>query len=306
MPLADFIARQRHQRNALILSLASMILSLGAGDGRQVRTLQIGTSGSLTPADESGTGKGALAALGSLMKDEAGFDAKIVRQNGWRELADNLAKGQFQLGFFQGYEFAWASEKNSHLKPLLVASKESRSPYLVVSVVARQDNPAKDFAGLEQQSLTIPDTGERDLRLFIDRTARAKGRSPEKFFSKISSPHNVEEALDEVVDGRVQATVVDRAILEAYQRRKPGRFAQLKEVVRSPSLPPTVLAYDDRILDEATARQIRDGLLAAASKDKPEMTLGLFHWRRFDRVPEDFDKILAETRKAYPPPSSHP
>src|SRR6266851_3368293 len=125
MPFSDFIARQRHQRNALILSLITMTLSLAASDGQQTKTLSltagagqpagalhIGTSGSLTAADDSGTGKGALDGLASLMKDETGLGAKIVRQNGWRELADNLAKGQFQLGFFQGYEFAWASEKN--------------------------------------------------------------------------------------------------------------------------------------------------------------------------------------------------
>jgi ABC-type phosphate/phosphonate transport system substrate-binding protein len=304
MLLAEFVARQRHQRNALILSLITMTLSLAAGDSREVRTLQIGTSGSLTPADET-TEKGALDALGNLIKDQTGLEAKIVRQNGWRELADNLAKGKLKLGFFRGYEFAWASEKNPHLKPLVVASKESRSPYSVVSVMTRRDNLAKDFDGLQNQSLTIPDTGERDLRLFIDRSTRANGRRPEEFFSKISSPHNVVEALDDVVDGKVQATVVDQSILEAYQREKPGRFARLREIARSKPLPPTVLAYDDRILDEATTLQIRARLVNSADKEKQEITLGLFHWARFAPVPEDFDKVLAETRKAYPPPTSH-
>src|SRR5207244_6848780 len=53
------------------------------------------------------------------------------------------------------------------------------------------------------------------------------------FFPKITSPENTEDALDDVVDGVVQAAVVDRAGLEAYKRRKPGRFNRLKEVARS-------------------------------------------------------------------------
>src|SRR5438132_5998692 len=165
--------------------------------------------------------------------------------------------------------------------------------------MTRRDNTAKDFAGLQDQSLSIPNTGQRDLRFFVDRSCRANGKSPEKFFSKISSPHNVVNALDDVVDGQVQATVVDQTVLEAYKRLKPGRFEQLKEVARSKPLPPTVVAYDDRILDEPTVRQVRDGLMGAAAK-KHQMTLSLFHWTGFEQVPADFDQVLAETRKAYP------
>jgi ABC-type phosphate/phosphonate transport system substrate-binding protein len=111
-------------------------------------------------------------------------------------------------------------------------------------------------------------------------------------------------ALDDVVDGKVQATVVDQEILDAYKQLKPGRFKQLKVVARSQPLPPTVIAYDDRALDEATVRQIRDGLLGVAAKEKHQMTLALFHWTRFGQVPTDFDQALAKTRQTYPPPSS--
>ena len=38
-----------------------------------------------------------------------------------RELADKMTKGELQLGVFQGYEFAWAQEKQPQLKPLALA-----------------------------------------------------------------------------------------------------------------------------------------------------------------------------------------
>jgi ABC-type phosphate/phosphonate transport system substrate-binding protein len=303
MLVPEILVRQRHYRNALIFSFITMLLTLGADDGQRVKTLQIGTSGSLIAPDDSGTEKGALDALASLMKDETGFDVKIVRQKGWRELADNMAKGQLQLGIFRGVELAWATDNNPHLQPLVLAGKSSA--YSIVSAMTRNDNPAKDFAGLQGQSLSIPAIGDRDLRLFIDRTCRAMSKDPESFFSKITSPHNVEDALDDVVDGVVQATVVDQMMLEAYQRRKPGRFARLKEIARSKPLPPTVLAYDDRTLDEALARRIRDGLLNPADRTKQERTLSLFHWAGFYPVPTGFAEMLAQTRKTYPPPPSY-
>ena len=284
----------------VILSLMA-IISFTSADELQAKVLHVGTSGSLLSPDDSGTERGAVDALESLLKDETGFDVKIHRQPGWRELADKMSNGELALGIFRGYEFAWVSENHPHLKPLAVGVNGRR--YSVVSVVTRRTHPAKDFAGLQDQSLSIPDTGQRDLRLFIDRSSRANGKGPEKFFSKISSPHDVVNALDDIVDGQVQATVVDQAVLEAYKRLKPGRFEQLKEVVRSQPLPPTVVAYDDRILDGPTVRQIRDGLLGAGAKEKHQMTLGLFHWTGFEQVPADFDQVLAKTRKAYPAPA---
>src|SRR5260370_41300132 len=104
MLVPEILVRQRHYRNALIFFFITMLLTLGADDGQRVKTLQIGTSGSLSAPDDSGTEKGTLDALASLMKDETAFAVKIVRQKGWRELADKMAKGQLQVAIFPGIE----------------------------------------------------------------------------------------------------------------------------------------------------------------------------------------------------------
>jgi len=291
-----------HSLGAVILSLTAVVVSLTGAEERQGKVLQVGTSGSLLSTDDRGTERGAEGALESLFKDETGFGVNINRHNGWRELADKMNQGQLALGIFRGYEFAWTSENHRHLKPLVLAVNSKRGS--IVLVVTRRDSPAKDLMDLQDQSLSIPDIGERDVRLFIDRSIRAKKKNPEKFFSKISSPHNIVDALDDVVDGPVQATVVAQTVLDAYTQMKPGRFEQLQVVARSRPLPPTVIAYDDRALDEATVRQIRDGLIGAAAKEKHQMTLALFHWTGFEQVPADFDQFLTETRKAYPPIST--
>src|SRR5260370_29825546 len=101
MLVPEILVRQRHYRNALIFSFITMLLTLGADDGQRVKTLQIGTSGSLIAPDDSGTEQGTLDALASLMKDETAFDVKIDRQKGYRELADHMAKGHFHGGIFR-------------------------------------------------------------------------------------------------------------------------------------------------------------------------------------------------------------
>jgi ABC-type phosphate/phosphonate transport system substrate-binding protein len=288
----------------LALGLAALLASAAAVATAQqgkLETLHIGSSGTLTGQDKAGKEKSALETLKSFIKDETGLDNEIFRQKNWRELADKMAKGKLQVGVFQGYEYAWAKEKYPDLKPLALAINVYRYP--VVYVVAKRTNPAKDFAGLKGQSLANPATGQHYLRLFIDRQCEALGKKPEAFFTKIESPDNVETALDEVVDGTVQAVVADRAGLEAYKRRKPGRFKQLKEVARSQPLPPTIITYYDAVLDEATVKRLRDGLLRASRTEKGETMLTFFRLTGFEMPPNDFERVLEQTRKNYPPTS---
>jgi len=97
------------------------------------------------------------------------------------------------------------------------------------------------------------------VRLFVERQCQANGKKPEEFFAKITNPENVEDALDDAVDGTVQAVAVDRAALEAFKKRKPARFGRLKEAARSQPFPPSVVAYSEGVLDNATLQRFRDG-----------------------------------------------
>ena len=288
-----------------LLTLAvALALPCAVGRGQQARidVLHIGATGTLTGDAGSQKEKGAVQTLRRFIKDETGFTNDIVRQGDWQQLADKMKRGDLHVGVFQGYEFAWAQEKHPDLKPLAIAVNSQRYP--VAYVLAQRDNPAKDFAGLKGQSLCLPITNQEFLRLFVNRQSEANGKKADAFFDKLTTPDNVEDALDDVVSGKVRAVVVDGAAVEAYQRRRPGRARQLKEVARSEPFPPAVVAYYGSTLDEATRRLFKGGLLGAAKKDKGEMLLTLSRLTGFEDVPEDFAKVLGETRKAYPAPEA--
>jgi ABC-type phosphate/phosphonate transport system substrate-binding protein len=300
-----FPLRQPRRRFVLLagtLILLAIPIAAAIGQPRKVDVLRIGTSGTLASEGSPQREKAALESMKSFIKEETGLDNEIVRQKDWRELADKMAKGDLHLGVFQGYEFAWAQERQSGLKPLAVAVNLYTCP--VAYVITRRDNKAKDFAGLQGQSPAMPATGQRFLNLFVERQCEANGKKPDAFFSKITTPENAEDALDDVVDGVVQATVVDRAALEAYKRRKPARFEQLKPVAQSQPFPPPVVAYYDNVVDEATRKRFLEGLLGAAGKERGQTMLTMFRLTGFERAPDDFDKVLGETRKAYPPPGT--
>jgi ABC-type phosphate/phosphonate transport system substrate-binding protein len=198
--------------------LLAVPFAVVSGQQGNSSVLHIGTSGTLT-AGSSSREKGALESLRGFIKDETGLENEIVREKDWRELTNKMAKGRLQLGVFQGYEFAWAQDKQAGLKPLAIAVNVYRYP--TAYVITRRDNPAKDFGGLQSDSLSTPATGQGFLRLFARRQAEDQGKKLDTFFSKVTEPDNAEDALDDVVDGVTQATVVDRAALEAYKQRKP-------------------------------------------------------------------------------------
>jgi ABC-type phosphate/phosphonate transport system substrate-binding protein len=290
---------------SLVLALSAPLgVAAVVAHGRPEKSdvLRIGLSGPLGSDTEGPKEKAVAAMMQAFIKSETGMNDEIVCQKDWRDLADKLSKGQLQVGVFQGYEFAWAQEQHPSLKPLALALTGPRN--LTACVVARRDGKAKQFDDLRGQSLGLPDIGQRHLRLFVERESQARGAEPDAFFSKISSPQNVEDCLDDVVDGTVQAAVVDHAALEAYKRRKPGRFNKLKGVAKSRPLPPIVVAFCDNVLDEPTVRRFREGLVESRNKERGRMMLTVFRLTAFEVAPNNFEKVLAETRKAYPSPKA--
>jgi ABC-type phosphate/phosphonate transport system substrate-binding protein len=268
---------------------------------KKLTVLHIGTSGALA-VNVSGTKEQtALGALQSFVKTETGFENEIIQQKNYEELAQKMARGQLELGVFQGYEFAWAQAKDPKLQPLALAVDvyPYRSTYLMV----RRDSRIADFAALQGQALSLPQVGQSQLRFFVERLCEAQGKPLEAFFSKISTPDNIEDALDDVVDGVVQAAAVDRVGLEAYRRRKPGRFNRLRELMHSQPMPPPLVAYYDGILDQETRQRFQDGLLNANRKEKGQRLLNLFKLTGFIVPPADWAQVLAATRKTYPPPN---
>lgn len=287
--------------NVAVLCLAALVGQALVDAQQAGKVLRIGTSGTLfqdaDPKDNS-----VLDTLKTFIKSETGFDNEIVQQKGWEELAAQLGDGKLDLGVFPGHEFAWAQEKQPKLEPLAIAVNKYRTRWAYVMV--RQDSSAKSFADLKGQSISLPHVGQTHLKLFVERQCQANGAAkPEDFFGKLVTPDNFEDALDDVIDGAVSTAVVDYVGLENYQRRKPGRARQLKELMHSPRFPPTVIAYTKGGLDDDTLKRFRDGLIQAKNKEKGQKLLTFFKLTGFEEVPSDFAAILAESRKTFPPPA---
>jgi len=282
--------------------LGAFCVPASGQQAKKIDVLRIGTSGSLA-LNASGTKEQtALEALQSFIRTETGFDNEIIQEKNYEELIQKMGKGELHLGVFQGFEFAWAQEKDSKLRPLALAVDVYHYRYAYLMV--RRDGKSTDFAGLQGQVLSLPRAGQGHLQLFIAHLCQAQGKPLTAFLSNIATAETIEDALDDVVDDVVQAEVVDRVGVEAYKRRKPGRFNRLKELTHSTAFPPPLVAYYEGVLDAQTRQRFQDGLLNANRKEKGQRLLNLFKLAGFEVPPNDFSQVLAETRKVYPAPKN--
>jgi ABC-type phosphate/phosphonate transport system substrate-binding protein len=301
--MSIFVRNQRGLRSLALLAacLAAFAVPAPAQKAGKIDVLRIGATPFLTEGASEGNEDAAFQAFRDFIKGETGYPNDIDTVDSYTDLADKLASGRLHVGVFLGQEFAWAKAKNPKLTAL--ATSVNVYPYRYASLLVNADNKAADFAALKGQTLAMPKMGVPYLRVFVDRHCRANDKKAEEFFAKVAIRPNVEEALDGLVDGTEQVVVVDRVGAEAYKRRKPGRYAQLKELMRSEPLLPALVAYHEGSVDAATLGKVRDGLVNAGKKKQGQRLLDLFRLTGFQTPPKDFDTVLADSLKANPAPS---
>jgi ABC-type phosphate/phosphonate transport system substrate-binding protein len=285
--------------------LVTLLLVAGPGraDTKAIPVLHIGTTETAVEEDvpEDSDETAVEETYRQFILAETGFSSDIVALENHEVLAERLAAGQLQLGVFMGYEFAWAQALYPKLKVLAIGVNKHTYRYPVL--VVRRDGPVSDLADLKGKTLALPRSGQGYGRLFVAAHSQLAGQDPGALVRHIDTFEDVETPLDEVVDGTMQAAVVDRLGLEAYERRKPGRFARLKQLSESPLMPPALIAYYDGNLDPQTVTRLRDGLIEAHKQRDGEQFLTLFRLTRFAPPPRDFEQVLADTRKTYPAPA---
>lgn len=213
-------------------------------------------------------------------------------------LAEQIDTGKMHIGVFHGVEFAWMRQKHPELKPLALAVNHHRDLY--AHLVVRKDSRANSIGDLAGQTLAWPASSRLWCQVYLEQRCRACGKDPARHFASLTAPLTIEDALDDVVDGTAAATVVDGFAWECYQRRKPTRFAQLREVQKSEKFPAAVVAYRAGGFDEATLQRFRGGLIDASQSIAGKQILTIWRLTAFEPVPADYEQTLRDIVKAYP------
>lgn len=235
-----------------------------------------------------------------LMEAQTGMDGHLVLAGNALTLGHKLKEDQVQVGVFHGFEFAWARQKYPGLKPLIIAVNRHR--YVQAKVMVHKDCKAATCGDLQGKVAALHATSREHCRLFFERRCTGENATPARFYGQITTPADAEDALDDVVDGKAQITVVDAVELENYRKTKPGRSRKLRALLDSEQLPCGVIAYHPGRFDEADVDRFRAGLIAARGTPRGRQMLELMRITAFEAVPVGFEANLAVVAKLYPAP----
>jgi ABC-type phosphate/phosphonate transport system substrate-binding protein len=229
-----------------------------------------------------------------LVKDFTSIDSTVMVGGDALSGGEQLEKGQWHFGIFQGVEFARAQAKYPTLRPLMVSTYKQAKLHALL--VAKKDGKETGFADFKGKNVGMLDRREH-CRLFTDKGAMGK---TDTFFGKLTKSANAEETLDDVLRGKADAAIVDGAALKIYEEIHPGRFAKLKVLVKSEQFPEGVIAYHQGTLSDALLGKLRNGMLKANSSEKGREVMGNFRITSFEMVPADYQQTLSNILKAYP------
>jgi ABC-type phosphate/phosphonate transport system substrate-binding protein len=268
--------------------------------GSEPDAIRIGMAESLVRDIPKSVVEAGIPSFRFLMQQATGMRSTVVPPACADDLAAQLEKDELKLAVLQGVEFAWEVEKHPQIRPLAIIVNQSRDRQAVL--VVRKDSGVKRWSDLKAAAVALPLRSRLHCHLFLERQCRECGLKPQSFFSRITGSENIEEALDDLVDGVVDAAAVDRIGIAAYARRKPGRFEKLKVIFTSERFPDTVVAYRAGAFDAPTLQHFREELLKADKKFIGRHILTLWMVTAFEPVPADYDQLLSQIRRKYPAP----
>lgn len=279
------------------------VSAAGAGqDGSNPGRVRIGLIRSLFRDTSEPLMQVIMRPFKSLLESQTGVHGQLVAAGEAGNLAQRLKSGDCQLGIFHGFEFAWARQSMPELKALLIAVPKQKHSLRAHLVVAAESAP-KSAADLKGKVIALPYMSREHCRLFLERRCVPAGTSSAKFFSRVAIPRDATDAIDDVISGKAAAAIIDDGDLESYSSKYPEYFAQVKVLMQSEAFPCAVIAYYPGKLSQALLDRFREGMQTAKDSRQGRQMMQLCRISSFEDVPEDFEKMLTEITKAYPPPS---
>jgi ABC-type phosphate/phosphonate transport system substrate-binding protein len=300
------MARKKWLARSIPLAVAGLLaisaISAFAGDkGASGRLLRIGIVRTLFHGVPQPVFLAAMKPFEILVEHETGMPGEVSAFDDPMELAKQVAEHKVGFAVINGVEFGWARQRYRSLQPLMLAVNQDC--LLHAYVVARTDKKVRGLGGLKGKAVAFPEQNRLHCSLYLERQCRLEGaRDLERFFSSLTGTADAEAALDRVVDGQADGTIVEDVAWGRYARRKPGRAEHLKVIEKSETFPAAAVIYAEGMFDSHSLERFRGRMLRAHENAFGRQLLTLWRLTSFEPVPADYPRTLAEILKLYPAP----
>ena len=263
-------------------------------------TVKIALTDSIIPGVPSKLVEVAARPFKTLVESAMGMRGRIVTGGTAGCLAKKLKEDKVQVGVFQGIEFAWARETNPNLEPIVICVNQQRK--LKAHLLVRADAPFKATAELRGKTLTESRDTYEHCKSFLRCKCVPESCKVKTFFKKVLNAADVEESLDDVLDRKADAALIDGLAWESYQSSKPGCARKLRVLRSSEAFPCAIIACQKGRFSADHVRRFRRALIRARNEPRGRQLLEFLRLSGFETVPNDYGQLFTSIVKAYPAP----
>lgn len=283
--------------------VAGVMLLMGAGSaGAQMpppADVKIGFPRALFRDVPAALIEAAAKPFQNTLRKTAGLNGTMEVLPDYRAVAAALKDGKLDIAVFHGFEYAWVKDM-PELVPVVVTIPNCGKVQacLVVSTANMGAGP-KDLKGA---CVAVPNGSKAHCQMYLDWMREKEGVPAADCCPAKAAGLTSEEVLDEVLNGKFEAALVDVSALVAYELNKPGCFQNLKILRKSELLPAAVVVHRRGGLSADQVVAVRDGLINC-NKTAAGKTFTMFwNLKGFAEANADYAAALERSLKAYPPP----
>ncbi|QVL33035.1 PhnD/SsuA/transferrin family substrate-binding protein [Telmatocola sphagniphila] len=236
-----------------------------------------------------------------IVYDTTGMNSLVTHDRDWASVAEKLEKGDYEVAVFLGHEFAWAKEKYPDFEPMVCSAPlhKTQQAFFIV----KYDNEAKSIADLKDSKIALPH-GFVDHSLLYFQSQVRKCLGDDCKLNGVYCPETIEDALNDVINGKASMALTDSASWEYFQNNQPGRASNLKVMCSSEVFPAACIAYRKGKLNPNTVDQMTNGLIGASKNANALALLRMIKLQGFEPISKTYNDELKKIAQLYP--SDHP
>jgi hypothetical protein len=283
----------------------AVLLSAGTQAASADEPLVVGMAQNLIPKNKRRQAEKVLEKLVLLVGQEVNYPTKLRLIPGGTKQAivgvgNDLRTGKLHLAVFNGLEYGWMKQLTGGRVRTLVSSDQNIEAVQYEQLMIR-NGFAQKVDELRGKSLVLYQDPYPSLTIYLKQLRSQSGAT--LLNQQLPAVPNGSLALEAVIQGAADATIVDLYTLQGYQNVRPGRVAQLQVLAHSPAYPIAPVFGDEQVVNKLRPNLWRDVQRSMTGIHRnPDAKAFLDTWRvrRFKLPTDEFEKQADKAAQDFP------
>ena len=227
--------------------------------------------------------------LANYIGEKLNKKVKLIQKKSYRDINVLLKNNKIDVAFLSTGAYSLYEDKES--LELLARPNRGKTYYHPI-VIAKKDSSINSIEDLKGQSFAFVDTYSYSGYLAMNDYLKKNGLSVNKFFSNSYFTHSHEESINQVINGRVSAAIVDDWALQYMSSNFSGIENNIKIIKTFPEVATGPVVTHKNYEDKEKIKQI---LLSIDKDDSIKNVLSQLQIEKYEETKaSDYPDLISE------------